>query len=116
MSNESHWPPVYRGLFFMIRKLKSFPWEAVIWIAGFVFLASMPVGEGTHFTICPISRAGFDFCPGCGLGKSIGYLFHGKISESFHAHPLGILAVIVLTFRILHLIKLYIQHDYGKSN
>ncbi|MFZ6013592.1 MAG: DUF2752 domain-containing protein, partial [Bacteroidota bacterium] len=58
---------------------------------------------------------GFDFCPGCGLGKSISYFFHGEISRSFATHPMGMAAVVILIFRNVDLIKKYLQH-YGKSN
>ena len=46
-----------------------------------------------------------EFCPGCGLGNSISYLFHGEIINSFNAHPLGIPALIILVSRIISLIK-----------
>lgn len=85
--------------------LKSVNPEAVIWAAGLGFLALMQFGGGEHFTVCPISNAGFDFCPGCGLGYSIHHLFHLEIEESFAAHPLGILALPLLLHRIFVLTK-----------
>ncbi|MEX2232255.1 MAG: DUF2752 domain-containing protein [Cyclobacteriaceae bacterium] len=68
----------------------------------------------SHFSLCPLKNAGWDLCPGCGLGMSISLLFHGQISESFQAHPLGIFALIILSFRIIDLTKQYLQ-NYGKS-
>jgi hypothetical protein len=61
---------------------------------------------------------GFKFCPGCGLGHSISYLFHGDIQESFSTHPLGIFAVIIILCRIYNLFRLNIfsktiKHNYG---
>lgn len=47
---------------------------------------------------------GFQFCPGCGLGHSISYLFHGQVQDSLNAHPLGILALPVISFRIFKLV------------
>jgi hypothetical protein len=94
--------------------LKRIPLEAAIWLAGLVYLASLKTG-GSHLTICPFSNSGFDFCPGCGLGMSITLLFHGHIIDSLRAHPLGIFAVIVLSFRIIRLTKHHLQY-YGKSN
>jgi hypothetical protein len=78
--------------------------EAYIWIAGLITLAFLTPDE-SHFTLCPLANMGFEYCPGCGLGKSISFLFHGHIMESFNAHPLGIFAVGVLVFRIFSLCK-----------
>lgn len=95
----------------MIRRI---PFEAVIWLAALIVLTCYVPTEN-HFTLCPLSNLGFDFCPGCGLGHSISLLLHGKIRESFDAHPLGIFAFIVLSFRILQLSKHYYK-QYGQSN
>lgn len=93
--------------------LKRFPFEALIWFSGLLVLYLNPAGD-SHFTICPLKNAGFDFCPGCGLGTSVSLLLHGEVVDSLHAHPLGIFALIILSFRIVNLTKLYIQ-NYGKS-
>src|SRR5688500_7049188 len=95
--------------------LKSFPVEAALWCAGLLILALMDVRHETHFTICPFYHLGFDFCPGCGLGRSISYFFHGEIILSLKSHPLGIFAVIVLSLRIINLSKLYLKSN-GQSN
>jgi hypothetical protein len=52
-----------------------------------------------HYTICPFSNLGITFCPGCGLGRSVTFLFHGMFTESFSSHPLGLAAVILLVHR-----------------
>jgi len=49
---------------------------------------------------------GFTWCPGCGLGHSISFLFHGDIKSSFHAHWLGIPALIIIVYRIYVLARL----------
>jgi hypothetical protein len=95
-------------------KVLKFPWEALIWLLGLITLALISPDKG-HFTICPLSNLGFDFCPGCGLGSSISLLFRGKPAESFAAHPLGIFAIIILTYRIFQLTKDYLKL-YGKSH
>ena len=87
--------------------------EAFMWIAAIIFLAFIQPAESTHFTICPLSAVGFDFCPGCGLGRSVSYLLHGDIINSFSVHPLGIFAFIVLTIRIISLLKIN-WSNYGK--
>jgi hypothetical protein len=86
--------------------LKRINIELIFWIAGLIYLAFMNPSE-THFSMCPIKNLGFSFCPGCGLGHSISYLFLGQIQESFHHHPLGIFALIVIAWRIFQLTKNY---------
>lgn len=93
--------------------LKNMPLEAVMWMGGLVVLAFADIGEN-HFTICPFALFGIDWCPGCGLGRSVHEFLHGNIASSFAYHPLGVFAVIVLSFRIFTLIKQYIQY-HGKS-
>jgi hypothetical protein len=78
--------------------------ELIFWIGGLLWLAFMNPSE-SHFTLCPIKNLGFSFCPGCGLGHSISFLFHGQIKESFHQHPLGIFALAVILWRVFKLIK-----------
>jgi hypothetical protein len=84
----------------LIKKLFSKYFELVFWIAAMLCLAfTSPVAE-SHFTLCPLKLMGIKWCPGCGLGHSIIYLFHGDIRNSFQAHWLGIPAVIVIFHRI----------------
>lgn len=45
--------------------------EAFVWILGLAYLFLIHSPGETHFTICPLSNLGFEFCPGCGLGNSI---------------------------------------------
>jgi len=90
---------------FGIRVWKIIGFEALIWILGLTYLAFFNFTGTTHFTICPLANLGIDFCPGCGLGNSISYLFKGDFIASFHSHPLGIFALIIITFRIITIIK-----------
>ena len=82
-----------------------FGFEAVVWTFGLLYLAFIHSPGETHFTVCPLVNLGIDFCPGCGLGNSISYLFKGDFISSFASHPLGIFALIVLTLRIFTIIK-----------
>jgi hypothetical protein len=79
--------------------------EALVWISGLAYLGLIHSPGGTHFTICPLSNLGFDFCPGCGLGNSISLIFKGDFIASFHSHPLGIFALLIITLRIITIIK-----------
>jgi hypothetical protein len=79
--------------------------EAAIWILGLTFLLLIHSPGETHFTICPLANMGFDFCPGCGLGNSISYIFRNEFIASFHSHPLGIFALLIIVLRIITIIK-----------
>lgn len=61
--------------------------------------------EGSHFTLCPLQVLGFDFCPGCGLGRSCALLLNGQLEDSFYRHPMGIFAIPVIVFRIIQLLR-----------
>jgi hypothetical protein len=77
--------------------------EAVIWIIALVALAfTNPTNH--HYTLCPFHNLGWDFCPGCGIGRSISYLFHLQFERSFLAHPMGIPAVVILVYRIIRVL------------
>ena len=79
--------------------------EALIWISGILVLAFINIDGSSHFSVCPFKNIGIDFCPGCGLGKSIHYLLSFEIDKSLNAHPLGIFAFFVLIRRIYVLLK-----------
>jgi hypothetical protein len=79
--------------------------ELVFWIAALIALAITNPNGQLHFTLCPLKLLGITWCPGCGLGHAISFLFHGDIRRSFHAHWLGIPALIVILHRIYFLGK-----------
>ena len=93
------------------RFVTKFPLEAVIWMSGLIALAFVDPSQTSHVTICPIAYFGFDFCPGCGLGRSIAWLFHGSLKNSFSAHPLGIVTLVVLVHRIIQLINNHLRRQ-----
>jgi hypothetical protein len=89
---------------FMIHNL-----EAFIWLAVIIYFAVSPIHNAGHFTICPLSLAGFQHCPGCGLGRSIVLLLHARVSESIAMHPLGIFALTIFTGRIFVVFRNYFR-------
>jgi hypothetical protein len=98
--------------------LKYIDREAFIWFAGLLFLAIAPITQ-SHFTVCPLKLLGFEYCPGCGLGLSIHYLFTFAFKESFKVHPLGLLALIIIIHRICslqfnRLLPLIKKHNLGE--
>ena len=89
----------------MIRRyLTIIPLEALIWLAGLAYLAMLNPYADSHMSICAFRALGIDWCPGCGLGRSIAFLFHGDVSRSLDAHPLGIPALAILSVRIITLL------------
>lgn len=90
--------------------------ELWIWILAILYLGFInPSHE--HMNFCIYHWTGLTFCPGCGIGSSISWLLHINIKESFSAHPLGIPAFMILTYRIsqlsLQFIKQLKNQNYG---
>lgn len=87
------------------RRARAVPREAYLWAAGLLAMATMdPTGEPL-IGLCPLDALGFGFCPGCGLGHAIAYLARGELAASFHAHPLGGPAVLLLLHHITRLVQ-----------
>ena len=106
LSTQKYYKNHYSKLLSKLKEFWSFVGlEAFFWILGLFYLIVINNPEAVHLTVCPISNLGFDFCPGCGLGNSISYLFRGNIEASFNSHPLGILAFLIILIRIITLIK-----------
>ena len=85
------------------------PIEALVWSAGLLILVLYNPHHGEHMSMCIFNNVGFNYCPGCGLGRSVSYFLHGDVTMSFSAHPAGIPAVIILLFRIYKSTKDYIK-------
>lgn len=89
--------------------------EALIWLLALVFLAMYSPEESQHFTVCPLALAGFESCPGCGLGRSVSYLLHGNLQASIQMHWLGIPATLLLAWRIISVIHNIIKNQTSPS-
>ena len=86
------------------RQLRRVPLEAVVWTAGLIVLAcTNPEAEGFIEGCLSKWLLGMP-CPGCGLGHAVAYLFRGEVVLSFQAHPLGPLAAVILTGRVVRLV------------
>ncbi len=79
--------------------------EAWFWILAITLLAFTNPEGAEHLSLCPLKNMGFNFCPGCGLGHSIAWLYRGHLAQSFQCHPLGIPAVAILLHRSFYLLK-----------
>ncbi|HJP64112.1 MAG TPA: DUF2752 domain-containing protein [Mucilaginibacter sp.] len=77
--------------------------ELAIWIAALFALALTDPAGKVHFSLCPLKAMGITWCPGCGLGHAISWLFRGDIRNSWHAHWLGIPALGIILYRIYDL-------------
>ena len=90
--------------------MKSFRkyFELTAWVIALILLAFMPPTTDAHYSFCFFKFIGIKYCPGCGLGHSISYLFHGNPKASFNAHPLGWFAVIIILARIYKLSSLHL--------
>lgn len=78
---------------------RRFPAELLIWLIALISLACTDP-QAHHFTLCPLANLGLTWCPGCGLGRAISYIFHADISGSFRQHWFGIPALFILLHRI----------------
>ncbi len=85
------------------------PVEAVIWTAGLLLMALADPDAAPWVRLCPFAHLGdwlgLHFCPGCGLGRSIGALARGDLAHSFALHPLAIPAVGMLLARSAALVR-----------
>lgn len=94
--------------------LKIVEWEAVFWLAGLTYLMLINPYEVQQYTLCPFHNLGITFCPGCGLGRSVSFFYHGDLLYSIKTHPLGIIAFMLIASRVIKLcIKTY--NNYHKS-
>lgn len=85
---------------------KTIPLEAWMWIAGLAYLFFIDPYHEQMFTLCPFHNLGLDFCPGCGFGRSIAFFYHGDFLHSFRTHPLGMIGLVIIIYRIYFLIKM----------
>jgi hypothetical protein len=94
--------------------LKRIPLELVFWIGSLIAILMLEPHSEHHLSLCPLSQLGFDWCPGCGLGRSMNLLARGEFQASWSMHPLALLAYVVIFHRIGILVKnLKTTHNYG---
>lgn len=84
----------------LFNKYFFFHFEWIVLLFGLLLMVFLdPMSQAQ--SICPVKRLNFEFCPGCGLGRSIAYLFKGELLTSIQTHPAGILAVLFIPARIV---------------
>jgi hypothetical protein len=95
-----------------MKRITSIPIELLFWIMALLCLAmAKPETQGhvQHLTLCPLANLGIEWCPGCGIGRSITHLLHGNLAMSLTFHWFGVPALIIILFRIWTLGKLYLK-------
>ncbi|RZK49067.1 MAG: DUF2752 domain-containing protein [Pedobacter sp.] len=95
--------------------MKRWPIELLFWMAALGALAMTNL-ESPHYSLCPIANMGWDWCPGCGIGRAIAALMQGQIRQSFEFHVLGIPALILIIHRIWDLGKQFLNRKKNLIN
>lgn len=75
--------------------------ELYFWLSALVALYFMNVRSES---LCLFRFAGFNWCPGCGLGHALNAALHFNFASSFNEHPFGIPALLIIVNRIKHLL------------
>jgi hypothetical protein len=92
ITSRRAWTALHHGW----TRLRSVPGEAYLWIAGLLAMAFADPKAAPLIDLCVFEALGASFCPGCGLGHAVAWLARGELVASWHAHPLGIPAVVIL--------------------
>lgn len=81
------------------------PLEAIFWLLILLAPVFIDVSTEQHFTLCLFKNIGWDFCPGCGIGRAMAYLYRADLSSSLMSHPFAIPVVLILGHRVFQLIR-----------
>jgi hypothetical protein len=77
-----------------------FEWLA---LGAFLIVPAFIDPEVHTVSYCLFQNIGIEFCPGCGLGRSVAYIYRANLTASFQMHPAGLLMVMVLVSRIIQI-------------
>lgn len=83
----------------MIQKIKLLQLELLFFTGALIALFFTNVTQ-PQYSLCPLKLVNLNFCPGCGLGRSLHYLMHGEFKLAWQTHYLAFLALPVLVHRI----------------
>jgi hypothetical protein len=90
----------------LLLKRRSGALELLAWVTALIVPVFINPYANDHFTVCIFRLLGVEWCPGCGLGRSIALFYRGEWMQSLQAHWLGIAAVGIISARIIALLKL----------
>jgi hypothetical protein len=94
------------------------PVELIFWMSALLLLGSAGLTSdptASHLTLCPLANLGFDWCPGCGIGRSIAYLLQGELMKSLQNHWFGLPALLIICYRIYTLMKLELSKRFKEK-
>jgi hypothetical protein len=104
--NQDHYKYFTMGTFKLsIKQSQQFfrrNFERLFWCVSLVVLFCMQCDSNAP-TLCILSRFNIHSCPGCGIGHAIHDALHLQLASSFHHHPMGIVAVVIICHRIMQL-------------
>jgi hypothetical protein len=86
-------------------KIKGLIIELAFWVTALCLLAVADLDSAPHISLCPLSKLGWHWCPGCGFGRSLIAILHGNIARSFDYHWFGLPGIFILFQRIVSLSK-----------
>ncbi len=87
--------------------------ELFFWIIAILLLYFLP-GYKEGQSLCISTLIGLGRCPGCGIGHAIHDALHLRFASSFHHHPLGIFAIIIIFIRLKQLTHLLLKNHETK--
>lgn len=96
----------------LLKKTFFLHYEWILLASGLLLMATLNPATNSG-TLCLFHNIGIEFCPGCGLGRSVAYLFRGEFAASLQMHPGGVLAVIIIFSRIGQIF--YRNHKYKQT-
>ena len=96
-----------------MKLLNHIPLELIFWVVGLILLGTAQPPEHNHlqhFTLCPLANMGFQWCPGCGIGRAITQLLNGNLAASWQHHWFGVPALLIIVSRIMLLFRLFLKN------
>jgi hypothetical protein len=87
--------------------------ELLTWL-GILIVLFFSSPDNHSLSLCSLDNLGFEYCPGCGLGRSCMHALNGNFVDSFYSHPLGIIAIFIIVFRIVTLTRNAIKYKTFK--
>jgi len=94
------------------------PVELLFWMGALLMLGSAGLNsdpDASHLTLCPLANLGFDWCPGCGIGRAIACLLQGELMKSLEYHWFGLPALLIICLRIYTLMKLELSKRFKEK-
>ncbi|MDX1429108.1 MAG: DUF2752 domain-containing protein [Rhodothermales bacterium] len=84
------------------RMHSTVPLEWIAWMAAVSILAFTDPAAEPLIDLCVWKLAGFESCPGCGMGHALAHLLRGDLSAGIQAHPLSPFAAAAILLRVKH--------------